>query len=159
MANDEAAFREAVARYGPALRRVAVGYAGEDGEEDDLYQEILFQAWRSLPRFRGDSALSTWLYRIALNTALTHRRRRRRRDRINSLAPPPAATAGDPRGQAALLRDFLASLDGLDRSVALLYLEDLSNGDIGEVLGLSTGAVAVRVHRIKIAFRDRYMEG
>lgn len=81
--------------YGGALRRIARTYAGARGEEEDLHQEILLQLWRGLATFRGDSALGTWLYRVALNTALTWRRRAGRDARADSASGRlPAETAG-----------------------------------------------------------------
>lgn len=157
----EAAFREMLARNTARLRRIASAYAGDSGEADDLWQEILLQIWRSLPRFRGESAMSTWVYRVALNTALSYRRAavRRRRHEVTAAPPDPAVSSGDPRSQASLLTDFLASLAPIDRTIVVLYLDNVSNAEAAEILGMSTGAVAVRLHRIKQAFRDRYLEG
>jgi len=146
--------------YGGALRRIARTYAGARGEEEDLHQEILLQLWRGLASFRGDSAPGTWLYRVALNTALTWRRRAGRDARADSArGGPPGQTTGEPRSEAAILEELLASLAPIDRSVLLLYLEGLSYQEIGEVTGLSAGAVGVRIHRIKRSYEDRYLEG
>jgi RNA polymerase sigma-70 factor (ECF subfamily) len=146
--------------YGGALRRIARTYAGARGEEEDLHQEILLQLWRGLASFRGDSAPGTWLYRVALNTALTWRRRAGRDARADSASGrPPGETAGTPRSEAAILEELLASLGPMDRSVLLLYLEGLSYQEIGDVTGLSASAVGVRVHRIKKSYEDRYLKG
>lgn len=146
-----------------ALWRIARAYAGSDGEEDDLHQEILTQAWRSLPSFRGNSAVGTWLYRVALNTALTWRRRTRKHTagRITLDATrggERSVSRESPRSEAAILADFLSSLGGPDHSVLLLYMEGLSYQDIADVTGLSVSAVGVRLHRMKRAFTERYVE-
>jgi len=146
--------------HGAAIRRLARVYAGADGEEEDLRQEILFQLWRGLPSFRGDSAPGTWLYRVALNIALTWRRRAGRRVATHPMPPEelPTGTAGAPGDPVAMLEGFLATLGEVDRSVLLLYMEDLSYQQIADVTGLSASAVGVRVHRIKQAFMRRYVE-
>ncbi len=159
LADDEQTFRAILLEYGPSMRRVARVYAAKDGEEEDLYQEMQFQVWRSLASFRAQSSLSTWVYRVALNTALKHRRRARRRVRPTAaLEHVHAHSVAAPRRQEAILEDFLASLGAIDRSVLLLYMEGLSQDHIGDVVGMNEGAVAVRIHRIKRAFQQRYAE-
>ena len=144
--------------HGGALRRIARVYAGASGEEDDLYQEILMQLWRSLPAYRGDAAPGTWLYRVALNTALTWRRRSERQSARDAVALGPARTAvpAAPHSEGAILEDFLTSLAPPDRTILLLYMEGLSYQEIGDVTGLTTGAVGVRIHRLKKRFAQRY---
>jgi RNA polymerase sigma-70 factor (ECF subfamily) len=161
-ADRERVFLEMLADYGPRLRRIAGSYA-RGADRDDLHQEILCQLWRSLPGFRGNAALGTWVYRVALNTAFTWLRVRRRRP---AEAQPPhgdelahPTTAGAPSREDAILEDFLASLGGIDRSLLILYLDGLPHQEIAEVVGLSAGAVGVRLHRIKRAYESRYLEG
>ncbi len=146
-----------------ALRGIAIAYAGADGEEEDLYQEVLVQVWRSLPTFRGNSAAGTWLYRVALNTALTWRRKAAKRASRRSTSAPPTdgtsvASQDSQRSQAAILTDFLSTLRGPDRSVLLLYMEGLSYDEIAEVTGLSVNAVGMRLHRMKQTFTERFVE-
>ena len=146
-----------------ALRGIAIAYAGADGEEEDLYQEVLVQVWRSLPTFRGNSAAGTWLYRVALNTALMWRRkatkRASRRSSGESLTDGvPAASQDSQRSQAAILTDFLSTLGGPDHSALLLYMEGLSYEEIADVTGLSVNAVGMRLHRMKQTFTEQYVE-
>lgn len=145
------------------VRRIARVYAGADGEEEDLYQEILTQVWRSLPTFQNRSAPATWLYRVALNTALTWRRRATRHAARRATSAPledgfQPMSHGSPRSQTALLLDFLDTLGGLDRSVLLLFMEGLSHREIADVSGLSVSAVGSRIHRIKRSFTERFVE-
>lgn len=147
-----------------ALARIARAYAGA-GAEEDLYQEILLQAWKSLPSFQGDSAAGTWLYRVALNTALDWRRREARRNHHRASMEEtggvdvPSVPPGPPRSEAEILRSFLASLSGPSRTVLVLYMEGLTHEEIAEVTGLSSGRVGVRIHRMKKSFSERYMGG
>ncbi len=146
-----------------ALRGIAIAYAGADGEEEDLYQEVLMQVWRSLPTFRGNSEAGTWLYRVALNTALMWRRKTTRRASRRATSEPlthgvPAASQDSQRSQAAMLTDFLSMLGVPDRAVLLLYMEGLSYDAIADVTGLSVDAVRMRLHRMKQTFTERFVE-
>jgi RNA polymerase sigma-70 factor (ECF subfamily) len=157
----ERAFLEMLETHAPRLRRIASSYA-RGPDRGDLYQEILCALWRSLPGFRGDAALGTWVYRVALNTALSHARLRKRRPpevqaAADALTEP--ATAGDPAREDAILQDFLASLGEIDRSLLILYLDGFSHEEISQVTGLRPGAVGVRLHRIKRSYERRYLEG
>ena len=149
--------------HGDAIRRLAWAYAGAAGEREDLFQEIVAEAWRSLPAFRGDSRPGTWLYRVALNTAITWRRRTSKH-RIGHVPLDPSRNGleprsqGSPRSERAILEDFLGTLSGPDHSVLVLYMEGLPYQEIADVTGLSVSAVGVRIHRMKQAFTERYVE-
>lgn len=145
------------------IGRIASSYAAE-ADRHDLEQEILLQLWRGLPRFDGRAAQDTWVYRVALNTALTYRRRDqvRRRHRVrasdeHATAEHMTAPAGDTARELRMLQTFLASLAPVDRGLLLLYLEDLSYQQIAEVLGLSESLVGVKLHRIKKRFTERFL--
>jgi RNA polymerase sigma-70 factor (ECF subfamily) len=154
-----------LASHGDALHRIAHVYAGGDGEHEDLYQEILMEAWKALPSFRGDSSFSTWVYRVALNTALTWRRRsaRRQNHRVAMTARmevtgSSSALSGPQRSERDILRHFLDSLNGPSRSILVLYMEGLTHAEIADVTGLRQSAVGVRIHRMKKVFVERYVE-
>jgi RNA polymerase sigma-70 factor (ECF subfamily) len=126
---------------------------------EDLYQEIALQLWRSLDRFEGRARLETWVYRVALNTAIDFVRRDRRREarEVHTDAPeiPVQPRTPDP---LAILQEFAASLGDIDRALLVMYVDGVAQRDIGEVVGLSEGAVGVRIHRLKTAFRKAYVE-
>jgi RNA polymerase sigma-70 factor (ECF subfamily) len=136
------------------LARIARQYAGP-AEQQDLLQEISVALWKGLPRFEGRSKLSTWVFRVALNTALQYVRRRNPASEPLAHDPVGSADVGEP---LALLDEFLAGLDPVNRGVLMLDLEGLERTEIAEVLGLTPGAVAVRMTRLKARFRDRYLE-
>ena len=141
------------------IARIARAYGGADWK--DLEQEILLQIWKGLDSFAGRSAVHTWLYRVALNTALTWRRSAARAPVtvLQADAMPEPAGTQQGRDPIAVLEEFMATLAPVDRAVLLLYLEDASYADIAEVTGLGESNVGVRLHRIKRAFKDRYIEG
>lgn len=159
-ADRERVFLEMLEIHAPRLRRIASSFAR--GEETrDLYQEIVCALWRSLAGYRGDAALGTWVYRVALNTALSHARLRKRRPaeiQAPEVALAHPAKAGDPGREDAILQEFLASLAEIDRSLLILYLDGFSHERMSEVTGLSVGAIAVRVHRMKRSYENRYLE-
>ncbi len=136
------------------LARIARHYA-RPGEQDDLLQDISIALWRSLNRFEGRSKLSTWVYRVAINTALQYVRRRR------LPTEPLKSEPSDPNGMdraMQLLEDFLSTLDPVNRAILLLDLEGVDKPDIAEVMGLSPGAIAVRMTRMKASFSKQYLE-
>jgi RNA polymerase sigma factor (sigma-70 family) len=154
----EARFCRLVVENRRRLMGIARAYAsGED--RADLYQEILLQMWRSLEGFEARSAIDTWVYRLALNTAITWRRRsgRRQRHEAPTLDAVEAVGTASPRDEQAILDDFLSSLGPIDRALLLLYLEDCSYTQISEITGLTEGAAMVRVSRLKSTFREKYV--
>jgi RNA polymerase sigma-70 factor, ECF subfamily len=124
----ERRFHDAVAANQRRILAIARSYAR--GEEcRDLCQDILLQMWRGLDSFAGRSSPDTWVYRVALNTAITFRRKNGRRidpscRSINEPFPEPAAPPS-PGSEVVILEEFLHSLPKIDRAVFLLYLEDL----------------------------------
>jgi len=138
----------------PRLRRIARQYA-TGSEHDDLLQEMRLAIWHGLSTFEGRSSLSTWVFRVAVNTALQFVRRRKLPTCPISDEPTGSVDVDDP---VALLESFLAGLDPVNRALLLLDLEGLSREQIGEVLGLSPGAVAVRMTRLKQRFKQQYVE-
>lgn len=142
--------------------KVASVYARGAEERRDLTQEIGVQLWRSFAGYDPRRAkFSTWLYRIALNVAISHRRRETGRDgRFEALGEHHLETiageaAAEPDERLAALHAFIAELDALHRALMLLYLEDKSYAEIAEVLGISTTNVATRINRIKHKLRAR----
>jgi RNA polymerase sigma-70 factor (ECF subfamily) len=114
----------------------------------DLYQEVVANLWRGYSRFRGESAPSTWIYRIALNTCVSYIRRENRHRRIAEQMPKtPAEEGNDDR--ITLLYELIATLSALDKAVILLWLEEKSYTEIAEITGLSSSNVGVRLTRIK----------
>ncbi|MEM8963449.1 MAG: sigma-70 family RNA polymerase sigma factor [Acidobacteriota bacterium] len=137
------------------LARIARQYGG--AEWRDLLQAIHLALWRSFESFASRSSVETWVYRVAINTALSHQRKKRPEttgiDNLESLHA--ASSARDPM---RILEAFLRSLDPVNRAVLMMDLDGMSRYEIAEVLGLSPGAVAVRMTRLKKRFEDDYVE-
>ncbi|MGH7937174.1 MAG: RNA polymerase sigma factor [Chthoniobacterales bacterium] len=129
----------------------ANGFNAHDRE--DLFQEIATQVWNSIPRFRGESAVPTWLYRAGLNSALAwSRKERRHRDRTESLEENESAlreTARVKDRRLGWLYEQIAQLDDVDRSLTLLLVDGYSYREMSETLGISESYVGVKINRIK----------
>ena len=160
-------YAEASASLGGALERLARAYESDIDKRRDLLQEIHIALWRSLAHFDGRCSLRTWVYRVAHNTATSHvLRRRLRAPRFVSLDEVARSSDATDREvtfdrQRALerLASMLRSLKPPDRQVMLLYLEGENAASIAEVTGLSPGAIATRIHRIKQFLIRRFQEG
>ena len=161
--NPEALFKSWLTEHGGAILKVARAYTFTPEDCQDLVQEILLQAWRSLPRFQGRAGASTWLYRVALNTALGwQRKERRRRTRQQpilelediSVAGPEGAQQAGRREMIERLYAAIRRLPTTDAALVLLYLDDLSYRQIAEVLGISESNVGVKLNRAKKALGE-----
>lgn len=153
---DRNRFCELFETYQPALRRLVAGYAAEPADRDDLLQDIAVGIWKSLPGFRGEASERTWIYRIAHNIAIRSSSRARTRSK-RELAVSFDSPSGDASAEDALmvaerrqiLMNGIRELALLDRQLVMLHLEGLSAAEIQEVTGVSQGAVATRLTRIR----------
>jgi RNA polymerase sigma-70 factor (ECF subfamily) len=161
-------YGDAAARYGGAIERLARAYEFDADERRDLVQDIHVALWRSFAAYDGRCSLATWTWRVAHNVAVSHalRRQRLRPARLASLEELAEAPGGeDPEAAAGerqvldRLRALIQALRPPDQQVMLLYLEDLPAAEIAEVTGLSPGAVAVKIHRLKALLARRFHQG
>lgn len=153
--------------HGSSVMKVARAYTLTGEECQDLAQEILLQAWRSLPKFEGRASAATWFYRVALHTAMNWRRKDKpRRSRQQPLLEVQAlATAGFDSAEQAQHRDTVEQLykaihqlPKTDAALVLLYLDELSYREMAEVLGISESNVGVKLNRAKKAL-NKLMNG
>ncbi len=163
LAEQEHLFCQWLAAHRALLWRVVRAFASEVPDQEDLIQDILLQLWRSVPTFRGDSKESTWIYRLAFNTALGWQRGEKRR-RLKHEAFTLHASAGDgsdssvkSKLEARLERLYSAirDLPRLDTSLALMLLDGLSYREMGEVMGITENHVGVRLHRVRKQLTER----
>ncbi len=158
-------YARAAADFGPALGRLARAYERNADRQRDLLQDIHFALWRSFETFQGRSSLRTWVYRVAHNTAASHvmKDKRSRTSHWVDLEhaadlPDPATTANTHEATDALARlmALIHQLKPPDRQVMLLYLDGLDAKETGDITGLSPGAVATKIHRIKALLAQRF---
>lgn len=152
-------FEQLIETQGGRVMAIARQYA-EPSAVDDLYQEILVQLWRSLDKFRGESHLHTWVYRVGFNTAMTSLRKLVRQRETETKLRQQQNTDDLPSGrcQAEVLTEFMGSLSDIDKSVMIMYLDGLSGQQMADVLGVKVNAVQVRINRLKQTFSRRYVE-
>jgi RNA polymerase sigma-70 factor, ECF subfamily len=149
--------------HGSSVMKVARAYTLTCDECQDLAQEILLQAWRSLPKFEGKATAATWFYRVALHTAMNwHRKDKPRRSRQQPLLQVQAlATEGSNSAEQAQQRETVEQLyqaihqlPKTDAALVLLYLDELSYQEMAEVLGISESNVGVKLSRAKKALHE-----
>jgi len=159
-AERERLFHELFAANKERIRRLCYGYLGPAGEVDDLFQEIMVHVWNSLPSFRGESAPGTWLYRIAVNTALIYRRKRRPTEPLPELADCSSGAQNylETRERLAALHRAIALLADQDRLIVTLLLEGFSYKEISEITGLTVNHVGVKISRIKQTLEELLTE-
>jgi RNA polymerase sigma-70 factor (ECF subfamily) len=145
-------FLNLVNAHQAVIHRIAWAYSTGRADHEDLHQEIVFQLWRSFPSYRRESSPITWMYRVALNTAITSARKRARRpnavpiDLAGEPAAPPAAV--EP-GDIAALHRAIRQLSDVDRALVTCHLEELSYKRISEILGISETNVGARLTRVR----------
>ena len=163
-ASQDALYREAAGKYASAVERVARAYETDPEKRRDLIQDIHFQLWRSFDRFEARCSLRTWVYRVAQYVAASHVLRERRTfSKLVSLAElellpdrHQGQFAADQQVNLERLSKLIQQLKPTDRQVIVLYLEGMDSATIGEITGLSSANVAVRVHRIKNILGRRF---
>jgi RNA polymerase sigma factor (sigma-70 family) len=151
----QTAFVECLDRHRGILIKVAGACCRDLAGREDLIAEIVAQLWRAYGRFDERAAFSTWMYRIAVNVAISFRRAEMRKTRnveaaepaILEMLPSPAEPQSD--AALALVREFIEELDELNRALMILYLADNSYAEIAAILGISETNVATKIGRIK----------
>jgi RNA polymerase sigma-70 factor (ECF subfamily) len=154
-AEHEQLFHQWLQDHSGILRKVVRAFTQTAQDREDLLQEVLVQLWSSLPRFRGEAKASTWIYRVAFNTALAWKRESKHLKTLVSLSgiDPPAETshpetlACDP--QIERLYAAIRQLPGIDASLALMHLDGLSYQEMAAVVGISENHVGVKLTRIR----------
>jgi RNA polymerase sigma-70 factor (ECF subfamily) len=155
-------FGEWLSSHKGILFKVVHAYAFEHADRQDLFQEIVIQIWRSVDAFRGESSVPTWMYRVALNTAIAWTRKEDRHQRgkqpleIVAGLLTASSDARDPRVE--WLYQQIAQLKDVDRSVALLLLDGFSYKEIAAIVGITESNVGVKINRIKSALAGKRAE-
>ena len=156
----ETAFLTDVNRDIRIVHRVCHTYFPRDAvEREEVFQDILYQLWKSYPQFKGESKFSTWMHKVALNTAITHIRRSARKPRSAELTEPIAHVPdmNEHMHREEEVRQLYAAIDTLmdiDKAIILLHLEDQDYEEIASITGLTKTNVSVRLVRIKRALKD-----
>lgn len=147
----EQEFEKMVREHRGTIYTVCYMFSNDQDEVADLFQEILINLWKGSGTFRGDSALSSWIWKVSFNTCISYDRKKKR-----GLDTVPLSmdidlfnTQADDTRQIGLLRDCIRRLGAFDRAIVLLWLEDMSYEEIGQIVGITSNNVSVRLVRIK----------
>ncbi len=148
----EKEFLEMFAAQKRTIYKVCYIYANDQDNLNDLFQETVLNLWKSFPRYRGDSNITTWVYRIAMNTCITFLRRSSTRPQTIPMTTNMASMMADDDETAGMLQELyklINQLGKLERALILLWLEERSYQEIADILGISKNNVAVKLNRVK----------
>lgn len=146
-------------RHQNIVHKICRMYTNDKDSHNDLFQEITIQLWKAYPKFRGDSKFSTWMYRVALNTAITLYRKSKKDIRTQdyddvSFKIKAKEYNDETEQQLKLMYKAVKELNDIDKALVFLYLEDQSYREISETLGISEVNARVKMNRIKKALRN-----
>lgn len=150
---DEKNFISLINEHQGLIHKVCTMYENDPDVRDDLFQEIVLQLWKSLPSFRGESKITTWMYRIALNTAISGLRRKSRRVKTEDLHDLHLNITDtgevDREEDFKKLQSAIRQLPEIERAMVMMALEEISYEDIAETIGITQNNVRVRMNRIR----------
>ncbi len=159
MENKETQFLKLIEENKGMLFKICKIYQDDPDDRNDLLQEMTLQLWLTFGSFRGDSKFSSWMYRVALNTAILFFKKQKRRPDSEQLPPQfeeieDDSPAGDREEQLAVFYKAVQHLDKVEKALIYLYMEDQPYSEIAANLGISEGNARVRLNRIKNKLKD-----
>ncbi len=155
-------FLAVVDTYKGIIYKIANSYCNDAETRKDLVQEIIVQFWRAFDRYDDRYKRSTWIYRIALNVAISFYRKENRRKEISNPLPDSILSFADTNSEhetetdLGLLQKFISELKELDKALMLLYLDEKSHKEISEIMGITETNVATKIGRIKILLKQKF---
>ncbi len=156
-------FQEVIEQHKGVLFKVARAYCQNEDDRQDLIQEIMIQIWQSIHKYNNQFKISTWLYSISLNIAISfYRKNSTRTNKFTILNERMAQISFEDKTekeqQLNLLEQFISELKEIDKALMLLYLEDKSHSEIAEILGMSATNVGTKIGRIKDKLKIRFSQ-
>lgn len=155
----EQQFLELIEKHRSVLFKISKMYMDSYDDQKDLFQEITYQAWKAFPNFRGDSAFSTWLYRVALNTAIVFLKSEKKRSFIQNSETEKFHLKSEDydeteEQQLKKMYDAIHQLNEIDKALIFYFLENYSGKEMAEQLGISEGNCRVKLNRAKEKLRQ-----
>ena len=155
MNTTEQQFSQLVRDNRSTIYAVCYMFSNDADEVADLFQEVLVKLWNGYESFHGKSDVKTWIYRVTLNTCITiDRKKRSRRKALLSMDVDYFNDEENSTAQVRMLHERIARLQPLDRAIVLLWLEQISYDEIGDIVGLSAKNVSVRLVRIRVQLKN-----
>ncbi|MEN0046749.1 MAG: RNA polymerase sigma factor [Bacteroidota bacterium] len=164
MNKEQKQFLDTIEQYKKMLYKIANSYCKEERDRQDLIQEMIMQLWLSFDKYDEQFKFSTWMYRIALNTAISFYRKtkihQQKTTELTALitATLEAETTPPKNSNLALLQAFIQELKELDKALILMYLEGLSQKEISEIIGITPTNIGTKIARIKKQLRRKFQE-
>ncbi len=158
MKDKEAEFLTRIQTHKGILFKISKMYMDNQDDQDDLFQEIICQLWKVYDTFRGEAQFSTWMYRVAVNTAIAYFKKEKKQPPRYALPSDQIAEPhSDPDLRELQLAHFYKALQGLDKiekALVFYHLEGYSHAEIGRNIGISEGNARVRLSRAKTKLKD-----
>lgn len=146
---NETEFLTLIDQHQGIIHKICRLYRDSPQDREDLFQEIVFKLWKAAPQFRGEAKFSSWMYRVALSTAIAVYRKKKPDIRFMPAVPDSPEMPNQPDEQREQLFLALKQLNDADKALITLYLEDLSYQEIAEIAGISESNVGARLNRIR----------
>ncbi len=162
MQNNKEEFLSRLQEQQLIIYKICNSYCKNEYDRADLAQEITYQLWRSYSHFKGDVKFSTWMYRVALNVAITFYRKTKTSEAVIQLTEPATDPEDKKEDGSELeknintLQQFINELKELDKALMILYLEEKSYAEIAEILGITETNVATRISRAKDKLKQKF---
>lgn len=156
-------FEGIIEQHKGILFKVARVYCPNENDREDLIQEMMIQIWQSVHKYNDQYKITTWLYRISLNVAISYYRKNSTRikkftDLNEQMMETPVEDKSENERQLKLLEQFICELKEIDKALMILYLEDKSHTEIAEILGISVSNVGTKIGRIKDKLKTRFSQ-
>ena len=149
-------FKEWMQEFKPLLFKITRVYGAETNEEEDLFQEIVIQVWKSIDNFKRQCSPHTWIYRVSLNTAIKWSARSKKpKTELLVSGKPLIASKAEIDPKLEWLYHEISLLDSIDRSLTMLMLDGFSYKEMAEILGITASNVGVKINRIKKRLQER----
>ena len=150
--DSEREYEDAIVKYGGIITKICYYFSTDTEEFKDLRQEVLINLWRGWADFRGDSKLSSWIYRISFNTCVSFQRKENKKKKtisIEEVIDLPAHQESSKLQQYNEMHRLIRQLSYEDRAIILMWLDEKSYEEISELMGINRNTIAVRLKRIK----------
>ena len=159
MATKEELFKEIFDKNSGKVFHLCYGYTGDNDSANDLMQETFIKVWQNLDKFRNQSLISTWIYRIAVNTCLSYLKveKRQAKDELtDNIIENKQEEVSDKNEQVSLLYKCISQLEENERILITMVLDEVPYHEIAEISGISEGNLRVKIHRIKQKLTELY---
>jgi RNA polymerase sigma-70 factor (ECF subfamily) len=161
MSNKEQVFKEIFQANSKKIYHLCFGYTGDDDAANDLLQETFLKVWQNLEKFRNQAMISTWIYRIAVNTCLTYLKseKRQAKDELTpNIIENKAEEVSEKQEQIKTLYQCISKLEENERIIITMVMDEVPYPEIAEISGISEGNLRVKIHRIKHKLTELYNE-